>query len=775
MGNKSSMKAGGILSGGLTLSLLLTACLDPADEILIKSGEASRIIFVRENSAGEGVNRNNAMGNNTDEFYAGTDLFSLSPIGPTGKLVNLTAKWTRLSDNPDRWGAAQDPEVSFDGEHILFSMKTSSDRAVHWHLYEMDVNGDNLVQLTSDPNSDDMDPAYLPDGRVVFTSTRSHQVDEYERRSVSNLYIGTRGDGGKLGDIRQLSFNQSHDFNPWVHSSGLIYFSRWDHLGSPNKVPLFTIHPDGTKQFVLYGADETFQGNGNGSGSRTFMEARELSDGGIVTSLMERTSRFEGGAIAILDLGGKPITAPPDVVTPSESPYNTTRNISDAIYKTPYPIRDGVKERLLVAMSPHETGPNVENEVANYDLYVMDKDGGNRKLVFASSQTNDYDPIVVAPRAVPKTAATDPFVAKGIASGAVTGGFFDADVYSRMDNDGQMKPDRDWTNHDGSKGQAKFVRFLDAVSMPRDGNMRGGSLGETEFEKQRVIGYGPVQSDGSFALEVPANRSLHLQVLDEDGVMLVNQLQWVHVMQGERRVCTGCHGPRESDKSIFGFSVAEDGAVTSEAEGMEATKSYIASFANAAKVTEHRAAKTDTLDFFNPAQIQRAIDSANTVRDKKTWDPSSGDYAFKGKTLQAILDQQCVSCHSSGEAVTKGGGLVLEEIRSDSIWSRERVSSVYDRLMREDGYRDTKGNRQPYVTSRGARRSPLAWVLFNRQLVFKKNDEKVFRIPSYDHSGLWEKDSSGFIDTFAPANEDLLTLIEWMDMGAQFSNSVGKY
>lgn len=763
---------------------LLISCLEPADEILDKSGETSRIIFVREPSAGQ-ISHNIAMASNTNEFYPGTDLYSLSPIGPTGKLTNLTAQYTRTNDDEDRWGAAADPEVSYDGKRVIFSMRKQGSR--HWHIYEMDVSGDNLVQLTEDPPTsnnqnidegfDDMDPAYLPDGRIVFTSTRTHQSDEYERRPVSNLFIGTR-DGNKIiTNFKQLSFNQSHDFNPIVQAStGNIIFSRWDHLGSPNKIGLFTIHADGTRQFVLYGSDETFSGNGMGSGSRTFLEARELRDGGIVSSMMERTSQFEGGAIAVIDLS-KPINTAPDIITPSSSPYNTTQKVSDAIYKTPYPIIDGSKERLLVAMSPHEVGGNMDNEVVNYDLFVMDQDGANRKLIFASSETNDYDPVVVESRATPTAQKTDKFVAEGLASNATTGIFFDADVYSRMDNDGHLRPDRKWINHgedaNTASGQAKYVRFLDAISIPSNYNMRGGSLGRTEFEKQRVIGYGPIEKDGSFAIEVPANRSLHLQVLDEDGVMLVNQLQWVHVMPGERRMCTGCHGTREHDKDIQGYTIREsDGAVV---DTLHAMKTFMATFAKAVKATEHPAAKTDTMDFYSSGPVQRAIDSTEAVRNKQTWTPKSS-YAAYGKTVQGSLDNKCIACHGAATAEDKGAGLILEEVKNDSIYGSGRVSTVYDRLTKENGYLDSKGKRRPYATDNGARQSPLAWVLYNRQLVARKTDEVVYRpTPGYDHTALWEKDSTGFVNVFDAKNKDLLTLIEWMDMGAQFSNSVGKY
>ena len=62
------------------------------------------------------------------------------------------------------------------------------------------------------------------------------------------------------------------------------------------------------------------------------------------------------------------------------------------------------------------------------------------------------------------------------------------------------------------------------------------------------------------------------------------------------------------------------------------------------------------------------------------------------------------------------------------------------------------------------------WVLFNRQLNDPSNSD--FRPLSYDHSQLWTRDGSGLIAPFLPANRDLLTLIEWIDAGTQYSNTV---
>lgn len=727
-----------------TAALLTVSCLEPADQIMERYGEG-RLVFVKDPAVGGmNMNRDVAMAANPDEFHPGTDIHLLTPISPTGKLTNLTAQWTRAAENPADWGAAQDPEASFDGQRVLFAMRksrTPTNRNQKWGIYEMNADGTNLVKITLPDTGDDFDPAYIDDNTIVFASTRNQILDEYERRIVPQLYVAELGEGRAVKSYRQITFNQSHDQNPFVHSSGKIYFTRWDHLGSPNKMPLFTVNADGTGQFVLYGADETF-GRGNTSGSRTFMEARELRDGGLVASIMERTSDFEGGGICIIDLSK--FTTAPTMVTGSGSPYNNTQKPTNSLFKTPYPIMDNGVEKLLVAQSAHEAGRDVDDAIVNYDLFIMGKDGGTPRLVHADPNHNDYDPIVLAPRALGvKPYKIDPAVETGLKSGAKTGFFFDANVYSRQD-DGQPR---------GAEldGKVKYVRVLAAVPTPRNCNYCGETMGNTEFERQKVIGYGDVRADGSFSIEVPANTPMHVQTLDEDGLMLVNQLQWINVMPGERRVCTGCHGVREKDADIRHFETVND--TVQFRASLDDVRRYMSGFYNAQNVTAHPSARDEIVNF-------------HTLRGDST--------TLKYGTVQGVLQNRCVSCHGISNAGNAGGGLVLEFNASDTARTNHGTTNVYETLTDGDGYATAAGTgnnaRMEYATDDGARRSPLAWVLFNRQL--SRTNEKLFRTPSYDHTQIWKKDSvSGRVNVFAKENADLLTLVEWMDMGVQFMNT----
>jgi hypothetical protein len=374
----------------------------------------------------------------------------------------------------------------------------------------------------------------------------------------------------------------------------------------------------------------------------------------------------------------------------------------------------------------------------------MDKDGTNLRLIYNDPGYNELHPVVLAAHTAPFVYQPDPNVTAGLTTGATTGMFFDGNVYDRSTTDGHLRPDPSYVNADGSLGQAKYVRVLEAVPLPSNGSLRGGPIGNTDFEKQRLVGYAPVRPDGSFAIQVPANRPMHVQTLDEHGIMLVNQLSWIQVMPGERRLCTGCHDSHDRDKVINDLQVTSTQQVFNTALG----RTYNAGFNNADNVTASPAARPDTVDF-----VDRVITS-------------------RTNTVQAVLNSRCISCHGGA---APAGGLTLQLQPQDMVppppnSNNDGMTTVYDTLTNVNKYRTKTSKFTSYATQSGARSSPHFWVMFNMQL----NDPTTpdFRTPAYDHSAIWTKDQYSRIDPFIPSNRDLLTLIEWADMGTQYSNTV---
>src|SRR6266481_985360 len=109
-----------------------------------------------------------ALGNPTDAVVTGQggDLYLRDKSSPSGSETNLTGSYTNGQGDVNR------PEVSFDGTKIVFAMRGPTD--ARWSIWEYDTVGNAMRRIACDAAfaGDDTEPAYLPDGRIVFVSNR---------------------------------------------------------------------------------------------------------------------------------------------------------------------------------------------------------------------------------------------------------------------------------------------------------------------------------------------------------------------------------------------------------------------------------------------------------------------------------------------------------------------------------------------------------------------------------------------------------------------------
>jgi hypothetical protein len=93
------------------------------------------------------------------------------------------------------------------------------------------------------------------------------------------------------------------------------------------------------------------------------------------------------------------------------------------------------------------------------------------------------------------------------------------------------------------------------VRISRDGALRGvpsrvrleaqDAAGRTE-----AMGTAPIESDGSFFVEVPSDRPIRFAVLDAKGAVLRQEYGWFWMRSGEQRICVGCHaGPERAPEN----------------------------------------------------------------------------------------------------------------------------------------------------------------------------------------------------------------------------------
>ena len=145
-------------------------------------------------------------------------------------------------------GSVRDPQVHYDGRKILFSYRPAG--TDFFHLYEINVDGSGLRQLTAG-EFDDYEPTYLPDGDIVFVSTRCRRWVNCWMTQVGVLYRCDADGGNIRAHLGQHRARQ--------HALGLpdgrILYTRWEYVDRSQVEfhHLWTMNPDGTGQTVFFG------------------------------------------------------------------------------------------------------------------------------------------------------------------------------------------------------------------------------------------------------------------------------------------------------------------------------------------------------------------------------------------------------------------------------------------------------------------------------------------------------------------------------------------
>ena len=157
-----------------------------------------------------------------------------------------TGKLTALIDDPR--GGVRDPQVHYDARKVLFSYRKGGTE--QYHLYEINLDGSGLRQLT-EGIYDDFEPTYLPNGDIVFVSTRCKRWVNCWLTQVAVLH---RCDGNG-GGIRPISSNNEQDNTPWPLPDGRLLYTRWEYVdrSQVDYHHLWTTNPDGTGQMIWFG------------------------------------------------------------------------------------------------------------------------------------------------------------------------------------------------------------------------------------------------------------------------------------------------------------------------------------------------------------------------------------------------------------------------------------------------------------------------------------------------------------------------------------------
>ncbi len=445
----------------------------------------------------------------------GRNLYALVPARPDGKLTRLTHLKT---------GSVFKPAPSFDGKKVLFAMRRDGE---DWfHLYEIDVTGKNLRQLTDGPFND-FAGVYLPDGRIVFCSDRTGYLEEYHEERTETLFT-MNGDGT---GITQITFAPGTYFEPYVLQDGRIVFSFWDafHIDVPpydkHETYLMTVRPDGTEERHLFGAGQyRFFGRERHSGVG-LTQPRELPDGRILVqsemgpSLLDlRAGLSVRNALAPIFPGTTSIQLGGTTHRAHLSPTGTR--------STAHPLADG---RVLYAA----TAPGARDSA----IYVCDPNTRRERLVYNIPNYAEFDAVpVLVERARPKVLPTQPAPADKTTTRFLVVAGHVADNAERA----------------RALKRARYFRVIEA-------EYTGVTTSSHTNLETRILGVVPIQPDGSAYFEAPADTPLFLDPLDAGGNRVLMEwnypdtsvavgtrypaLQMAYMVgrAGETRSCYGCH------------------------------------------------------------------------------------------------------------------------------------------------------------------------------------------------------------------------------------------
>ncbi|MHC4796857.1 MAG: HzsA-related protein, partial [Planctomycetota bacterium] len=402
-------------------------------------------------------------------------------------------------------------DLNFNADRLLFTMPDDGD---NYQIHEMNIDGTGRRQVSKGEHDDvdNFDACYLPNGQIVFASTASyHTVPCWDGgHDVSSLYL-MDADGK---NVRQLCYDQDHDFHPAVLNDGQIIYTRWEYTGIPHFFSriLMVMNPDGSGQHAYYGSNSYWP--------NALYFARPIPN--HPSKVAAIVGGYHGvprmGELVILDSAkgqheaGGVVQRIPDRAKKVE-PVIEEQLVYDSWPKFlhPYPLSD---KYFIVSCRP-----NVDSPWGIYLVDVFD----NMLLLCERPGYALFEPIPI------RKTPTPPVISKRIDTEQTEGVAYLQNVYAGPGLAGVPA------------GTVKKLRVLSYNFAYRGtgGHIKVGI--DSSWDVMRIHGTVPVHEDGSASFRVPANTPISVQPLDAEGKAVQVMRSWFTVMPGESVSCVGCH------------------------------------------------------------------------------------------------------------------------------------------------------------------------------------------------------------------------------------------
>jgi len=625
--------------------------------------------------------------------------------------------------------------LSFDARKVVFDFRENPQAG--FRIWEVNVDGTGLRQVSLPPadeakkvarwgkpwHTDDIHPCYLPDGKIIFSSTRcEHTILCGGSAHLSTTILHRMDPDG--GNIEQLSQSPVSEFCPVVLEDGRVMYHRWEYVDKGSRVckTIWSMNPDGSRPQELYGVTD--------DSTTVYMYPQAIPGSAGDRLVSVGTCHYpQGGclgSIMLLDLRRDITRRGPD---PDEVGYakwdpkyvvtNITPNVfmkrrngegwyfsgkdgkyvhdkngtSGHLYTHPYPVGE---DSFLVSykVDPADHYQNVPNA---YAIYLIDTDG-NHRPVHKDDALSCWHPTPVAARKVPPAIHNyrhPEYAANNEALCIVK------NVYEGMEG---VKP-----------GEVKWLRINEAVPRYWDTGRRWGSATSSASWKAALWprvqhGVVPVEKDGSACFKAPANRNIFFQALDENFRELQRERTYVNYKPGEVRSCVGCHGRNNH--------------------------------------TADAAANSTTIALKRPPSTPQPQPCDLLANGG---DGQAGQVVHYPTDIQPIFDAKCISCHGNdnpdGDLKLTGGLTVYYNTSYEELCQKQLAGPIISEFTTFQ-----RGDQGNYA---GATLPPKSLGSHNSTIIAMLTDSSNPKNVKDDHSEMLS------------ANE-LMILSRWVDSNYQF-------
>jgi hypothetical protein len=535
---------------------------------------------------------------------ASADLYMRASASPSAAETNVTTRITAAAAATGEFWDVKDVDTSADGTMVVFAMrgplnpKMDLTKQPGWRIYQYTIATDSLavvVNPSNDPDPptvNDVSPHYLPDGRIVFSTTRQDQsqgvlldqgdpqfsAEDEARTEVAFVLEVMNPDGTAM---HQISFNQSHDRDSTVLASGRVLWSRWDNMpaGGRDQMSLYSSNPDGTDLELYYGANSHNTGTNNSV--IEFVHPHQMQNGNIMAVIRQYTDVDFGGDLVIINGADyvdntQPLLANASLKGPAQSAATTNPVITvpgpspGGRFQSGVPLLDGTN-RILVSWgqcrlldtattpativpctSAALTAPKPQVAPPLYSVWMFDPETNTMMPIMQPVEGVMVTDVAVAqprplPNIIPDQAGSPTLNQNWVDAGVGT-----IDIRSVYDFDGVDTANPSIATlanpalTPASARPARFVRLEKATLIPPQTllNLSDAAFGASNYMME-ILGYAPVEPDGSLNIEVPAQVPFRISVLDANARRITPaQGVWLQVQAGEVVSCNGCHLPQ---------------------------------------------------------------------------------------------------------------------------------------------------------------------------------------------------------------------------------------